>query len=92
MIREITAPSPETVEGGVLEKHGARRCGAVTGGNRVASRLHEHADEREQAQAGSLLLCFIPVRPDRRAVAAHPARQLLPWAASRLRFKQEHGV
>ena len=49
MIREITAPSPETVEGGVPGKHGAQLRGAVTG-SRVGTCHHEHADETEQAQ------------------------------------------
>ena len=43
------APSPETVEGGVPRKHGARLRGAVTQ-SRVGTCHHEHADEREQAQ------------------------------------------
>ena len=38
------------------------------------------------------MLCFTLVRPDRRAVAAYPTRQLPRWVASFPRFKQEYGV
>ena len=54
-------------------------------GNCAGSRRHEDADEREQTQVGSPLLCFMLVRPDRRAVAAYPAHQLPRWVAPFLR-------
>ena len=81
---------PEPRDGGGRGPQETR--GPAVTGNPVGSCHHEHADEREQTQVGSLLLCFILVRPVRRAVAAYPAHQLPRWVASFLRFKQEYGV
>ena len=86
----MAAPSPETVEGGVLKERGpgpaGRRGGPVPAA--VGIKMQMKGSRPRLAPR----CCFLLVRPDRRAVAARPAHQLPRWVAPFLRFKQEHGV